>query len=109
MAEHFGLSQAAMNHWIHLLLPVVQAALAELDPAHFAHTPPQRGSIPGVSLTGQTGNASGRQTRKNRPFHWQEEDAYRQERGCRRRATKVILSLFQVFPVRSLYHFRCWL
>jgi hypothetical protein len=46
MAELFGLSQSAVNHWIHRLLPVLQDALADLgvlperDPAHFAQSQP---------------------------------------------------------------------
>jgi hypothetical protein len=45
MAEIFGLSVSAVNRWIHRLLPVLQAALAEIDalperdPAHFAQRP----------------------------------------------------------------------
>jgi DDE superfamily endonuclease len=45
MAELFGVSQSTVNDWIHRLLPVLQAALAELgvrperDPHHFGQVP----------------------------------------------------------------------
>jgi hypothetical protein len=45
MAELFGLSESAVNRWIHRLLPVLRAALAETgalperDPARFARQP----------------------------------------------------------------------
>jgi|SRR5579884_207918 len=45
MAELFGLSESAVNRWIHRLLPVLQAALAETgalperEPARFAQQP----------------------------------------------------------------------
>lgn len=45
MAELFGVSQSTVNDWIHRLLPVLQAALAERgvrperDPHHFGQVP----------------------------------------------------------------------
>jgi Helix-turn-helix of DDE superfamily endonuclease/DDE superfamily endonuclease len=58
MGELFGLSQPQVNHWIHRLLPVVQAALDRLgvrperDPRHFAHSQPASAAGPRLIIDG---------------------------------------------------------
>ena len=54
MGELFGLSQPAVNHWVHRLLPVLLAALDDLgvrperDPGRFADTPAPPGAAGGA-------------------------------------------------------------
>ena len=58
IAELFGLSQPQVNHWIHRLLPVLQATLDDLgvcpqrDPRHFAHSRPASGPQPRLIIDG---------------------------------------------------------
>src|SRR3954463_1882646 len=58
MAELFGLSQPQANHWIHRLLPVLQAALDDLgvcperNPRHFARSRPASGPEPRLIIDG---------------------------------------------------------
>lgn len=58
MAELFGLSQPRVNYWIHRLLPVLQAALADLDvlperdPRHFAECQPPTEGEPRLIIDG---------------------------------------------------------
>jgi hypothetical protein len=58
MAELFGLSQPRVNHWIYRLLPVLQAALADLgvlperDPSHFAESQPPTEGEPRLIIDG---------------------------------------------------------
>jgi Helix-turn-helix of DDE superfamily endonuclease/DDE superfamily endonuclease len=58
MAELFGLSQPQANHWIHRLLPVLQATLDDLgvcperDPRHFARSRPASGPEPRLIIDG---------------------------------------------------------
>ena len=70
MGELFGLSQPAVNSWIHRLLPVLRAALDDLgvlperDPMVLPEVcRPPRSS----SSMGPNGGARGRRTLKNRP------------------------------------------
>jgi Helix-turn-helix of DDE superfamily endonuclease/DDE superfamily endonuclease len=58
MGELFGLSQPQANHWIHRLLPVLQAALDDLgvrperDPRHFARSQRASGPEPRLIIDG---------------------------------------------------------
>src|SRR5436305_13331135 len=58
LGELFGLSQPQANHWIHRLLPVLQATLDDLgvcperDPRHFARSRPASGPEPRLIIDG---------------------------------------------------------
>jgi hypothetical protein len=66
MGKLFGLSQPQANHWIHRLLPVLQASLDDLgvcperNPAHFGRSQPT--SEPGPRLI-----IDGTERRRQRP------------------------------------------
>ncbi len=58
LGEVFELSQSRVNEWVHRLLPILKAALAELgllperDPGHFAQSEPPHGERPELSIDG---------------------------------------------------------
>src|SRR5262249_27035201 len=58
LGELFELSQPRVNYWIHRLLPILHAALAELgalparDPSHFARSQAARGAGPRLIIDG---------------------------------------------------------